>query len=56
MLAALQSITCYPIILDNIYITKFEKNHFGIYAVRLFDNGVPICIYVDDILPKGFIV
>ena len=54
--SVINSLCNYPdIIKNNIFFSKFEFNNLGIYAFRLFDDGIPKCIYVDDSFPKDSI-
>ena len=52
LISAIASVSMYPDILkEKIFISKFEFNDLGIYAVRLFDDGIPKCFILDDKLP-----
>ncbi len=39
---------CANYIKDYIFVTKFESNPIGSYIVRLFDDGVPRLVTLDD--------
>ena len=35
------------LVLKNIFITIFQLNNLDIYALRIFDDGIPTCLWVN---------
>jgi len=41
------------LITQKVFITPPQRNKFGIYCAKLFDDGIEKAIWVDEKIPKN---